>query len=420
MTPATATAALPPFGLTGWPAERLADPYPVYRRYRAAARVHRAEPDGTVPTFYVLGHDEVAKVLSAPVYGRSPRRATGAAAPATVPDGHSALRSMVENWLVFLDPPRHTELRSLLNREFTPGVVTDLRGRIQDIAVGLLTELTAEAARTGTVDLVERFSAPFPILVISELLGVDRTDWAWLREQAVGVQQASGSRAALRPDAHLVAETAARELDSYFLELAARRRAEPAADLVSLLVSAQTRGEPLTDAEIVATCVHLMTAGHETTTNVLSKSVLTLTARPAQLARLRAAPLVPAPAVDELVRFDPPVQAVTRWAYRDVVLGGHHVPRGSKLFAVLGAANRDPVRFPDPDTLDLERGGRNLAFGLGIHYCLGAGLARTEIEIGLGLLLRALAALGDSEVDEVHYPYDLVFHGPERLTLRLR
>lgn len=120
MTPATAPAALPPFGLTGWPAERLADPYPVYRRYRAAARVHRAEPDGTAPTFYVLGHDEVAKVLSAPVYGRSPRRATGGAPPATVPDGHSALRSMVENWLVFLDPPRHTELRSLLNREFTP------------------------------------------------------------------------------------------------------------------------------------------------------------------------------------------------------------------------------------------------------------------------------------------------------------
>ncbi|MGX2998843.1 cytochrome P450 [Streptomyces sp. JNUCC 64] len=435
MTPAPAPAAPPPFTLTGWSAERLADPYPVYRRYREASPVHPAPPDPAgPPTYHVLGHAEVTTVLGDPAYGRSARRAArgDAGAPALVPARHTALRTMVENWLVFLDPPRHTELRGVLNREFSPRVVTGLRDRIHALAADLLDGLAREVRREGSADLVESFAAPFPILVISELLGVPRADWAWLRARAVDVQGASGSRAALDPDAHRTADAAARELTAYFLELAGRRRAEPRPDLVSLLVTAGARGEPLTDDETVATCVHLMTAGHETTTNSLAKAVLTLAARPAAWARLSREPLVPATAVEELVRFDPPVQAVTRWAYRDVTLGGHRVPRGSRLVALLGAANRDPARFPDPDALLLDRRGRALSFGSGIHYCLGATLARAELEIGLGRLLAALDDLGGLRppgepsapgaltVDEVAYPYDLVFHGPSRLRLALR
>lgn len=416
MTNTPTRAGLPPFDLKGWSAQDVADPYPVFRRYREAAPVHREVTDAAGPaTFYVFGHDEVAKVLSSPVYGRDARRANEGSAqpPPLVPAGHSALRTMVENWLVFLDPPRHTELRSVLNQEFSPAVVSDLRGRIEEIAAGLLADL-AGARKT---DLVESFCAPFPILVISELLGVPAERRAWLRDRAVALQQASSSRAALREDAHQVADEAARDLAGYFAELAARRRSRPGDDLVSLLVSAQTRGEPLRDDEIVATCVHLMTAGHETTTNVLSKSVVTLAARPEALKALRAAPGIPAAAVEELVRFDSPVQSVTRWAYRDERLAGHDVPRGSKMVAMLGAAGRDPGRFADPDSLVLDReAGRNVGFGLGIHYCLGATLARAEIEIGLGLLLEAL---GEFTVDSVVYPYDMVFHGPSRLMLRL-
>ncbi|MFE9660973.1 cytochrome P450 [Streptomyces sp. NPDC005955] len=434
MTQAPARPALPPFSLTGWPTERLADPYPVYRRYREEAPVHRAAPAPGPPdapaTFYVLGHDEVAAVLSDAAYGRSARRAATAStrAPELVPEDRPTLRAMVQNWLVFLDPPRHTELRSVLNREFSPGVVTRLRGRIRTIAADLLADLGREVRRDGSTDLVRSFAAPFPILVISELLGVPPEDWPWLRDQAVAVQQASSSRVGQCPAAHQIADRAARHLTDYFLDLAARRRAAPGPDLVSLLVSAQTRGAPLNDTETVATCVHLMTAGHETTTNTLAKAVLTLGARPAAWAALRERPLVPLPAVDELVRFDPPVQTVTRWAYREVTLGGLDVPRGSRLVAVLGAANRDPARFPEPDALLLDRRGRNLGFGLGIHYCLGANLARTEIEIGLGLLLSALDDLGGLRgpdgsgaltVTDVAYPDDLVFHGPSRLRLHL-
>ncbi|MFI9386581.1 cytochrome P450 [Kutzneria sp. NPDC052558] len=380
------------FSLHGWSDADLRDPYPVYERYLAESPVHVA--DGV---YYIFGHDAASSVLSGAAFGRRSR--TGG----PVPTGPSVLRTMVENWLVFLDPPRHTELRSVVNREFSPSVVTTLRGRITEIAAGLLAELP-----TG-FDLVERFSAPFPILVISELLGVPRSEWAWLRRQAVDLQEASSSRAARNPRAHETADRAARELRDFFLVMAGKRGDLPGTDLVSLLVSAGLSAD-----EIAATCVHLMTAGHETTTNVLSKAVLTLSGRPAALAALRDGGVSPE-AVEELVRFDPPVQAVSRWAYEDAAVAGVTIPAGSKVMVMLGAANRDPARFAAPTELRLDRsGGRGLSFGLGIHYCLGATLARAEIEIGLGLLL---AVLGEFTVDSVKYPYDMVFHGPSSLVV---
>jgi cytochrome P450 len=394
---------LPPFSLLGWADADVRDPYPVYERYLAESPVHVV--DGTC---YVFGNDAAATVLSSQVFGR--RAAGGGIVPSarSGPPVPPALRTMVENWLVFLDPPRHTELRSVLNREFSPTVVTNLRTRITEIARDLLADLPS------TFDLVERFSAPFPIEVISELLGVPRDRRDWLRHQAVDLQEASSSRAARNPRAHEVADRAARELRDFFLELAGERQAAPGADLVSLMVSARTRGAPLSSDEVVSTCVHLMTAGHETTTNVLSKAVLALTARPDDLAALRSSGVGPA-AVEELVRFDSPVQAVTRWAYEDSAVAGVEIPRGSKVVVVLGAANRDPARFSSPGSLVLDRAaGRSVSFGLGIHYCLGATLARAEVEIGLGALLTALGAF---TVDSVEYPYDLVFHGPSSVVV---
>jgi len=385
------------FSLLGWTDADVRDPYPVYERYRAQAPVHLAGG-----TCYVFGHEAASGVLSSPSFGR--RAPTGGLVPAE----HSVLRAMVENWLVFLDPPRHTELRSVVNREFSPTVVTNLRDRIGAIAADLLSDLPP------TFDLVERFSAPFPILVISELLGVPREQWEWLRRQAVDLQEASSSRAARNPRAHVLAEQAASALRDYFLALADERRAAPGADLVSLMVSARTHGQQLSSDEIVATCVHLMTAGHETTTNVLSKAVVTLSSRRAALATLRSSG-VTATAVEELVRFDSPVQAVSRWAYADAVIAGMEIPRGTRVMVMLGAANRDPARFDEPTTLQLDRvSGRSVSFGLGIHYCLGATLARWEIGIGLGMLLDAL---GDFYVGSMEYPYDLVFHGPSSVVV---
>lgn len=396
---------LPPFGLNGWSAVDIADPYPVYRRYREAGTIHC----GTDGTRYLLGYDDVERVLSSRNFGRRADAAGHSSSAGMVSPKYAALQRMVENWLVFLDPPRHTELRSVFAGKLSRGVVSGLRQRITDIASSLL----SRCADASEFDLVEVFSGPLPILVISELMGASTDDWKWLRDKAIAIQSASSSRRYTPGvDALCSANGAAEELADYFLSLMRQRRRSPKADLVSLLASHSS----LSDNEVASNCVHLMTAGHETTTNMLSKAILILGDNPEAMSLLRIAGGVPVPAVEELVRLDGPVQSVTRWAYRDVRLGSSEIRRGTKVVAVLGAANRDPARFDDPDVPRFDRQtGRDVGFGLGIHYCLGATLARTEIEIGLGLLLDTV---GQFAVQKVDYPNDMVFHGPSSLVLR--
>jgi cytochrome P450 len=391
--------ALSTFTLQGWAVDDIANPYPIYRRYRELDPVHQAAPD----TWYVFGYDDIATVLSSKHFGRN--------GPTHLPRRHDALRGIVENWLVFMDPPRHTRLRRLLSTEFSPRVVTNLRPRIAGIARELVTALTDRTS----IDLVEDFAAPYPVLVISELLGVPKSLRDWFRERAVWLQEASSARAGRRADRYSRADHAARELADYFGQQVRLRRRESRDDLVSLLAHA----EGLSDDEIVGTCVHLLTAGHETTTNLLGKSVLALLATPDVLERLRADPELMPAAVDELIRYDSPVQMVTRWAYQEQVLGGREIHRGHKVVLVLGSANRDPHRFPVPDELRLDRdASRHCGFGIGIHYCLGAALARAEAEIGLTVLLENLSAFALTD-EPIHYGDDMVFHGPTRLSLQV-
>ncbi|MET9076660.1 cytochrome P450 [Streptomyces sp. NPDC004232] len=409
---------LPRFDLQGWDSKDIAHPYPVYRRYRESAPVHR-RPSGTdrPDTFYVFSYDDCVRVLTSRLFGRSARVASGDASAASVPipAEYRVLRTLVENWLVFLDPPRHTRLRSLLTAEFSPSVVAGLRPRVTRIAQNLLERL---GSRQPT-DLVEAFAAPFPILVISELLGIPPEHQSWLRANAVALQEASSSRAGGGADGYVRAQAAAREFARYFRREVERRSGEDRGDLLTLLVRARESGAPLSVDGIVGTCVHLLTAGHETTTNFLAKAVLSLRAHPRVLDELRARPELTPGAVEELMRYDSPVHAVTRWAYEDTRLGEHEVPRGSRVVALLGSANRDPARFAHPDVLDVHRSAdRHVGFGLGIHYCLGATLARAEAEIGLRTLLDGVPGLsrGGQQVD---YADDMVFHGPRRLVLSL-
>ncbi|MGH3873266.1 MAG: cytochrome P450 [Pseudonocardiaceae bacterium] len=405
------------FDVTGWAPEDVANPYPVYQRYRDNDPVHWSPATAeSADAWYVFGYDDVAGVLSSPHFGRSAHAARDGdpAAPTLVPAEHDSLRRIVQNWLVFLDPPRHTELRSLVNQEFSPKVVTALRARIQDIA----TTLIAEHREKPAIELVDDFAAPLPILVISELLGVPEDLCGWFRECAVALQEASTARAGRCADGYLRAETAAQELAGYFRQQAQRRRGGDHHDLVSLLAQAQDRGVLLTDDQLIATCIHLLTAGHETTTNLISKSVLALLGSPDVLHELRANREPMRNAVDELVRYDSPVQMVTRWSYQDEALHGRDIHRGDKVVLVLGSANRDPHQFPDPDTLCLHRSAsRHCGFGLGIHYCLGAVLARAEAEIGVTTLFDNFPQLSLAD-EPVQYAEDMVFHGPTRLVLR--
>ncbi|WP_411110422.1 cytochrome P450 [Streptomyces sp. c-19] len=398
----------------------LADPYPVYRHYRETDPVHAVRPPpaaaGARPaptTWYLFGYAEVARVLTDRGFGRA-SPSTGGAVP--VPPEYGTLRRIVENWLVFLDPPRHTRLRAHVVPPLGAPAVRALRPRVREIAE----ELVRPLERRSAVELVEHFAAPFPLLVVAGVLGVDADRWPWFRAEALALQQAGGTRGDRSPDALARAERAAVALDGYFRrELAARRSADRG-DLLSALAAAGAADPSLGADALTATCVHLLTAGHETTTGLLGKAVLALLAHPEVAEELRADPGLLPNAVDEFLRHDPPVQMITRWAHQDSELAGRIVRRGDRVQLVLGSAHRDPARFADPDALDIRRDrGRHCAFGLGVHYCVGATLARAEAEIGLGVLLERLPALrpGARPRVEVEYAPDWVFHGPSRLTL---
>lgn len=406
--------ALAPFDIIGWTPQDTADPYPVYKRYRVHDPVHlSATSDAGVGTWYLFGHADVHSVLSGHHFLRAPVPSEGARGtvprlPAPIPEEYPALRRLVSNWLVFMDPPQHTRLRGLLAAEFSPRVIHGLERAVTAI-VG---ELLAGLADKPVAD----FAAPFPILVISELLGVPARDRDWLRARSLDIQHASSARVGGSGGGYERADAAARQLTDYFRDLIGQRRAQPAEDLVSLLVHAP---DTLTEPQIVGTCVHLLTAGHETTTNLLGKTLLTLLACPALADELRADTGLLPGAVEEFVRHDSPVQMVTRWSHRDENLGGRTVRRGDKVVLVLGSANRDPRRFPDPDEIRLRRDvGRHTGFGIGIHYCLGAPLARLEATAALRGLLKLLPTMALAD-EPVRYAPDLVFHGPERIMLRL-
>jgi cytochrome P450 len=410
--------ALAPFDIIGWTPQDTADPYPVYRRYRVHDRVHlSATSDTGAGTWYVFGHADVMSVLSSRHFLRAsvpPEGARGTVPrrSAPIPEEYPALRVLVTNWLVFMDPPHHTRLRGLLSAEFSPRVVRGLEHAVAAIVDQLLHRL----ANKPVADFVAEFAAPFPILVVSELLGVPAQDRDWLRARSLDIQHASSARAGGSGGRYERAEAAARQLTDYFRDLIGQRRARPCQDLVSLLVQAP---DELTEPQIVGTCVHLLTAGHETTTNLLGKTLLTLLARPALADELRADTRLLPGAVEEFVRHDSPVQMVTRWAHRDDNLGGRAVRRGDKVVLVLGSANRDPRRFPDPDEIRLLRDtSRHTGFGIGIHYCLGAPLARLEATTALRGLLNLLPAMTLAD-EPVRYAPDMVFHGPERIMLCL-
>nr|WP_016698091.1 cytochrome P450 [Actinoalloteichus spitiensis] len=304
------------------------------------------------------------------------------------------------------DPPDHTRLRSLARAAFTPAAVERLRPRILAIAEELAGSMGAES---GPVDLVERFALPLPVTVICELLAVPAADRAALAGWS--------SRLFLAGQPEVIDE-ASHQLADYLSDLVARRRREPGEDLLSELIAARDAGDRLSEDELVSLAALLLIAGHETTTNLLGTAVLSLLTHPEQLAWLRADLGRLPSAVEELLRHDGPVNVATfRFTTEPVRLAGVDLPADAVVLVSLGAADRDPARFPDPDRLDLRRrSAGHLAFGHGIHYCLGAPLARAEAEIGLGVLLRRFPGLRLAEApEEVSWRRSRLMRGPESL-----
>jgi len=358
----------------------LSDPYPLFHRLRTEDPVHwEADLEFWALTryadaLYALREDSL---LSSAIHD-SPR-------PGGV--GLSSAR-----WFVFLDPPRHTRLRALVHSAFTPQVVEGLRARIQAI----VDELLDRAAEAGRLDLIADLGFPLPAIVIAELLGVPAEDRAQFRAWSADLAAAGGLVRMAADGAERLSRARAggAALNAYFRDIIRERRRAPRDDLVSRLTGVQSAEGTLSEEELVDTCALLLFAGHETTTNLIGNGMLALLRHPDELSRLRADPSLIGSAVEELLRYDSPVQMRVRVARETVEIGGRRIAKGQRVLILVGAANRDPARFPDPDRLDIARpDNRHLAFGHGIHFCTGAPLARLEGAIAIRRLLRRFPRL---------------------------
>jgi unspecific monooxygenase len=310
-----------------------------------------------------------------------------------------------------MDPPDHTRLRGLVNKAFTPRVVESLRPRIVEIVDDLMGAL---AGRTE-FDVIEDLAYPLPVQVICEMLGVPAEDHVKFREWSREAARSLDPDFVLPPEVQERRQKAFDEFSAYFAELVAKRRADPRNDLLSGLIAAEEQGQKLTENELVATGLLLLIAGHETTVNLIANGMLALLRHPGQMDRLRQEPQIVQSAVEELLRFDPPVQLTARVALEDIDIGGDVLKKGQMAVLLLASANRDPDQFADPEVLDLTRAdNRHLSFGMGIHFCLGAPLARIEGQIAIGALARRLVNPRLAQ-DVQRYKENLVLRGLEAL-----
>ncbi len=358
-----------------------------YARMREESPVH-LQPglDGETPIWFVTRYDDVVALLTDNErFVLDPRLALTPTELEAHVDEIGADERASEN-LLAKDGEDHRRLRRLVTKAFTPRIVEQLRPRIQQIADDLIEVVEAR----GSMELVDDFAFPLPITVIAELLGIPVEDRERFR-----VWSSNAVMPALTPEDREIARRRGDEFIEYLDDLFAQRRAEPTDDLVSALVQAEDGGDTLSENELYSMVVLLIVAGHETTVSLIASAVYTLLTHPEQLAALRADPSLMASAVEELVRFDSPVErTITRWVAADSELGGQTLRRGELVVAIVGSANRDGVQFTGADALDLARAdNKHVGFGRGPHYCLGAPLARLETEIALATLLRRLPNL---------------------------
>lgn len=397
--------------------EVIADPYSVYRRYRSEDPVHWgiASNPRLPGTWYIFRYQDVMQVLESPKFGREAQKVRDDDFGAPVPAAFKGFRSMVTNWMVFRDPPTHTRLRSLTNKVFSPKMIENVRPAI----VSIVDDLLNQVQNRGKMDLVDDFAFPLPVMVIADLLGVDPSDRPQFREWALALQHASASRLTPSQQMYEEAEAATQDFIKYFQNTIAQRHIEPRGDLITALLKAQDEGNKLSDEEVLATCIHLLTAGHETTINLITKGILALLQNPEKYKLLRSHPELIPGAVEELMRYDNPVQMVTRWAYADIEIGGKLIHRGDSIGLMLGSANRDPEQFPNPDVLDIQReNNKHCGFGSGIHFCLGSSLARAEAQIAFNILLNRLPELCLLD-KKIEWADNIVFHGPKHLQVGL-
>lgn len=366
------------------------NPYETYRRMRAETPVAwgTAPLPGFLGFWFLTRYDDVVSVLKDPRLGRDRRQVLPPEAFPPVAAEHRPFAETLASWLSFQDPPEHTRLRSTIARSFTPSMVQPRQMRMAEIANALLDRVRD----TDGMDIIDDFAFPYPVTVFAEILGVPPDDaplfhrWTHQMLAAMDMNRTSASIA--------TGSKAALELHDYFRLLANERRRRPRMDLISSLVVPQAEGSWRSEHELTSMCIFLLIAGCETTRNFLGNSVLSLLRYPKELQTLRAQPEILPTAFEELLRFESPTQMVFCYALEDLEIRGQPIRKGQAVGCGLGAANRDPEQFADPDRLNLKRAdNKHVAFGAGRHLCAGAYLARVEGQVALQALLTRLPGL---------------------------
>ena len=365
--------------------EVLANPYPLYQRLRTEAPVHW---DPFLHAWVVTRYPDVVRVLHDFSADRTP---TPEQLERMNLSAISPIAAVMVKQMLFLDTPAHTRLRSLASSAFTPARVRVLRSHIQQIADTLID--AAMAAQPGQMDIIAEFAEPLPAIVTAEMLGVPIRDHRKLKDWTAVFAEMLGNFQH-NPDHVPKVLRALEEMLEYFRERVRELRAHPREGLINSLLTAEINGDRLTEEEVIANSIVTMVGGQETTTNLIGNGLLTLLRHPAEMQRLRDDPELIPSAVEELLRYESPSQHTARLARTDVELGGRKIRKRDAVIAVMGAANRDPERFPDPDRLDLARtDNRHLAFGWAAHFCFGAALARIEGQVSFETILRRIPRL---------------------------
>lgn len=363
------------------------NPYPVYATLREEAPIFYHD---ALRFWFVSRHEDVSALLRDRRFGRGFEHVMSREAAGLPPrnPAYASFHKLGAHSMFDKEPPDHTRLRSLVHKVFTPRRVELLRGKIEAFSHALIDR----ALPNGCMDLIEDFAVPIPVTVIAELLGIPEADRHHLRpwsSDIVALYELNHT-----PEQAARAIAAAEAFSDYLRNLARKRKRDPQDDLITALATVEEAGDVLTEDELISTCVLLLNAGHEATVNVVGNGMLALFHNPDQLRLLHKQPEHIATAVEELMRYDTPLQLFRRWVLEDVTYKGVEFKRGQEIALLFGAANRDPLVFDQPDTLDITRmENPHISFSLGIHYCLGAPLARLELQTALVTLLRRLPNL---------------------------
>jgi cytochrome P450 len=365
----------------------IADPYPVYAQMRERAPIWY---DERTDHWLVSRFADVNALLRDRRFGRTYHHVATHAEMGRPeePSSHGPFWHLIRNGILDMEPPDHTRVRRLVAKAFTPRMVEGMRDRIQ----GMMDALVDDVSGVGVFDLIATLAEPLPVAVIGELLGVPERDRHLLRPWSAdicGMYELNPSEETAR-----TAVRACLEFSDYLRALSRERRAEPRDDLISALAKVVEAHERLSEDELIGTCVLLLNAGHEATVNVTGNGWWSLFRNPEQLARLREDPAMIPQAIEELMRWDTPLQMFERWVLQDAEICGAIVPKGAELGLLFGSSNRDPGVFDRPEELDIGREPNpHVSFGAGVHFCLGAPLARLELEISLATVVRRLPAM---------------------------